>query len=139
MSSQNEIIFSAGLPQSNDAFLQWYGDKQVYTTSQQINLEDNELSQEFVTPNGCIGYSIVVDPFQTTVGGDPRVIIFFNGSRTNFPFRDAAIANGTAYLPIFNSPVYPYVEIKDALSFENQLRTACTISIIYYRLKYRDR
>ena len=56
MSSQNEIIFSAGLPQSNDAFLQWYGDKQVYTTSQQINLEDNELSQEFVTPNGCIGY-----------------------------------------------------------------------------------
>jgi len=42
-------------------------------------------------------------------------------------------------LPIFTSPTNAYREIKDSLQFDNQLKVACTISIIYYRLKYRDR
>ncbi len=132
----NEIIFTQGAKGSQDQFIKWFSNKQVYTTAQQIDLLVNEVSEEFVTPNGCIGYSIVVDPEPITPGGDPKVIVFFNGSPVNLPFKDDANIQN---LPIFNSPSFPYVEIKDALSFDNQLKVKCTISIIYYRLKYRDR
>ena len=93
-------------------------------------------SQEYVTPPGCIGYSIFIDPFAVTPGGDPRIIITFNGTPVNIPVKDDA---NVQTVPIYVSPCFPYVEIKDALTFENQLRTKVTISIVYYRLKYRDR
>ena len=132
----NEIIFSQGAKNSNDTFIKWFSNKQVYTTGQQINLLVNEVSDEFVTPNGCIGYSIIVDPSPLTPGGDPRLIIIFNGSPASFPFKDNTDIQN---LPIFTSPTNAYREIKDSLQFDNQLKVACTISIIYYRLKYRDR
>ena len=132
----NEVIFSQVAKASNDTFLSWYSNKQVYTTGQQISLLVNEVSDEFVTPNGCIGYSIIIDPSPITPGGDPRMIIIFNGSPASFPYKDDANIQN---LPIFSSPVNAYREIKDALQFDNQLKVACTVSIIYYRLKYRDR
>tara|TARA_B100000768_G_C11273809_1_gene374792 strand:- start:886 stop:1302 length:417 start_codon:yes stop_codon:yes gene_type:complete len=132
----NEIIFTQGAKGSQDQFIKWFSNKQVYTTSQQIDLAINEISEEFVTPNGCIGYSIVVDPSPITASADPFLIIIFNGSPVRFPYKDDANIQN---LPVYTSPSFPYVEIKDALAFNNQLRVACTISIIYYRLKYRDR
>jgi|TARA_E500000305_G_C3840428_1_gene151513 hypothetical protein len=138
----NEIIFPAGLPQSNSDFLKWYADKQIYTSGQQLEIATPGAglpfisSQEYVTPPGCIGYSIFIDPFAVTPGGDPRIIITFNGTPVNIPVKDDA---NVQTVPIYVSPCFPYVEIKDALTFENQLRTKVTISIVYYRLKYRDR
>ncbi len=139
MPNENEIIFSAGLAQSPDQFLQWYVDKQIYTSSQQLELVASTpfaQSQEYVTPPGCIGYAIIVDPFSITPGGDPRLIVTFNGSPVSISIKDDTNVQA---IPVYTSPCYPYVEIKDALTFENQLRTKVTISIVYYRLKYKDR
>jgi hypothetical protein len=141
-SKKNEVIFSAGLNVSTDAFLQWYADKQLYTSSQQLEIGVPGAglpflrSQEYVTPPGTIGYAIFIDPFAVTVGADPRIIITFNGSPVNIPVKDDT---NVQTIPVYTSPAFPYVEIKDALTFENQLGTIVTISIVYYRLKYRDR
>jgi len=131
----NEVIFSKGSQLSGSDFLKWFSTKQIYTSGQTIDLANLGISNEFVTPNGCIGYKLSIRPIGNT-GGGSHYIMTVNGTRIEFILNNT----GALYSPYFyESPMHPYVEIKDALEFENQTGVAITIGIIYYRLKYRDR
>ncbi len=131
----NEIIYSVGSKNSNSNFLKWFANKQVYTTGQVINLDNLTASNEFVTPNGCFGYKISITTTGNT-GANPTWSLIVNGTRIDFPLSQTA----ALYSPYFyESPMTPFVEIKDAISFDNNTGVALVIGIIYYRLKYRDR
>ncbi len=134
----NEIVFSQGAKNSNDQLIKWFSNKQIYTSGQIIPLAVGETSAEYVTPNGCIGYSIFIEVQGFTAIADPILNLTINGVPFKLAFKDdATILN----LPVYKSPCYPYVEIKDAISIGNPQINNVNISVnlVYYRLKYRDR
>ncbi len=140
MPTVNETILSEGSLASNDLFLSWYADKNIYTSGLVLDLAVDEETPEYVTPQGCIGYSIQVNARTNTTGVDPNLKIIINGVRFIFPylfqFNPSRVDQNT---PLYKSPCFPYVEIKDAISFINNTNAEIDLNLLYYRLKYRDR